>query len=242
VSFYTTGPSYDPSKSAVIEQVILRSGVNGTASQSSPGNCDDSTGDFADLALMRLSVRNDSLGSQAPLAWKYPGSGVPGKKVGAGIHNGNQNPTGVLLQVSDDTADGNDNDGRFDTVDDDTNKADSGGPFYVNGRVLGVLWGQAWVPFDHFNIYTSIPHHLDWILTKIGYSWSGQTPQANTMFTGTIVQTFFGTERMCQYACEKLELNNTASCKAYWFDSVSCNLVSNVTGAVTLGGFRGARR
>lgn len=238
VNFYTTGPGVS-TQNARIEQVIFRPGVTGPACNADSDDCFDSAGDWADVALLRLSATNESdlEGAHATLLWTYPGSGAAGKKVGAGGHDGNPNPTGILLQVSDETSSSDDSDGRFDTVDADTDGGDSGGPFYVNGRIAGVLWGQWWVPFDHYNIYTSIPHHLNWILTNIGYSWRGQPSQANTMYFGTVLQTFIGTERMCQYACEKM-----ASCEAYAHNTAldSCSLISEATGVSTVGGFRGA--
>ncbi|NVB80615.1 MAG: trypsin-like serine protease [Kofleriaceae bacterium] len=238
VNFYDTGPGFNASMTARIDQVILRPGVSGAACFNSDSNCLDSTGKFADVALLRLSTADepDLEGPHATLAWVYPGDGVAGKKVGAGSHDGNVNSFGILLQATDETS-SDDGNGRLETVDDDTDKGDSGGPFYVGGRVLGVLWGEAWVPFDWYNIYTSIPSHLDWILTNIGYSWRGQPSQANTLYSGTVLQTFFGTERVCQYACEKM-----ASCEAYAHNTALqiCQLVSEATGVSTGSGFRGA--
>ncbi|NJM90835.1 MAG: trypsin-like serine protease [Myxococcales bacterium] len=241
VRFYDTGPGVDSSTSARIEQVIVRPGLtgDGAACADSRSNCVDSSGLFADVALLRLSAGDESdlEGAHATLAWTYPGSGAAGKKVGAGGHDGNSNPTSILLQVSDTLDSSDDSSGGFDSTDDDVDPGDSGGPFYVSSRVVGVLWGKWWVPFDHFNIYTSIPRHLNWILTSIGYAWPGQPSQSNVTYNGSVVQSFFGTELECQYACDK-----TSSCQAYnYLPPVnSCSLYTGVTRGTAQSGWRSA--
>lgn len=237
VRFYEGGPGVG-SGTARIEEVILRPGVSGPACNNDEDNCWDSSGRFADIALLRLSAadENDLEGPHATLAWTYPGDGATGKKVGAGGHNGNANPNANLRQATDQLS-GSDQDGSFDTVDDHTDGGDSGGPFYVSNRVVGVLWGSWWVPFDHFNVYTSVPRHLSWILTQIGYSWRGQPSQTNRIYGGNLIEAVIGTELVCQYACEK-----TTSCEAYSYNPSGsmCGLYSNVTSSSTLSGWRGA--
>jgi len=238
VRFYTTGPGVS-TDNARIEQVIFRPGVTGPACNNDIDDCWDTAGQFADIALLRLSaaVEDDLEGAQATLAWTYPGDGHGGYKVGAGQHDGNPNPDAILLQAYDETSRDNDDDGRFYTVDDMADPGDSGGPFYYSNRVLGTLWGKWWEPFDHYNIYTSVPEHLSWILGQIGYSWRGQPAQSNTIYSGTAIQTFFASELRCQYACEK-----TASCEAYNFDtSVGvCSLQDNIQSVGTASGYHGA--
>lgn len=224
--FYTTGPARDTSVLARIAEVIYRPGA-------SPDSCcDDVNGTFADVALLRLTnhpSRTDlPEGHAATLAWSYPGEDVWGTKVGAGNHDWNDNPDRVLLQVSDTLDSPTDSGGYFTTTHDNTQPGDSGGPFYVNNRILGTLKGSGWDPWDgEWNKYTSVPEHLSWILTKIGYRWMGTPSQAGTRYAGSAIESFTGDERECQYACEK-----TGSCDAYnYFVPLSqCTLLDNVTG------------
>src|SRR5688500_13166634 len=60
VAFYTTGPESSTTKTAEIAQVILRPGVNGAvcAADDDPDDCYDSSGKFADVALIRLVSDN----------------------------------------------------------------------------------------------------------------------------------------------------------------------------------------
>jgi hypothetical protein len=247
VNFYTSGPGFAASERAQIVDVTFRPGVSGSACNNDIDDCWDSSGNFADIALLELAVPTSGAGTeanleglQATLAWEYPGDDAYGKKVGAGLHDGNSNNAGVLLQHPDYTSRDNDNDGRFYTVDVHTDGGDSGGPFYYSSKVLGTLWGKWWEPFDHYNIYTSVPKHLNWILTTIGYKWRGVAPQSNTLYSGTAVDSFYGTELECQYACEK-----TGSCEAYNFQSVplpgaaNCHLHTDVTEVATVSGWRG---
>jgi hypothetical protein len=244
VRFYDTGPGFAAGATGRVERVIVRPGLSGdgAACSDSTSNCVDSSGLFADVALLQLSSGTsgneaDLEGPHAILAWTYPGSGTSGKKVGAGAHNGNTNSNGTLLQVVDTLDSGNDSNGRFDSTDDDVDPGDSGGPFYVGSKIVGTLWGKWWVPFDHYNIYTSIPRHLNWILTNIGYTWPGQPSQTNTIYAGTAIQSFLGTELECQYACDK-----TSSCEAYNYLTTvsSCGLYANAGSASTFSGMRSA--
>ena len=243
LTFYSTGPDHDSTLTATVEEVFQRPGAT-TAECQVFSTCADNQGHFADIALLRLSntvtATKDSLLSGAPatLAWTYPGSGVAGKKVGAGNHDGVDNPNGTLRQITD-TTDGSDTDSMFYTSDDLVDGGDSGGPFYVNNRVVGTLWGHGQVGLDHYARHTSVAKHLDWILTSIGYAWPGQPPQQSIVINGTNTENFVGTERMCQYACEK-----TQSCEAYNYSTVgqSCGLYTAVTGAHAQAGWRSALR
>jgi hypothetical protein len=240
VMFYGAGPGFS-SANAQITGIRLRPGVDPTGCLADLSDCMDSSGNFAEIALLSLSAENedDLEGPHATLAWAYPGAGATGKVVGAGDHNNDtNNPTGILRQSTDETASSNDDGAMFKTSEGQTDPGDSGGPFYVNNRVLGVLSGEGQVGADTFGLYTSVPKHLHWILTSIGYSWRGQPSQANTWYSGTVIQSFVGTELVCQYACEK-----TPSCQAYNHQSGavnSCGLYTNVTNANTQSGWRGA--
>ncbi len=240
VNFYTTGPGFS-TLTARIELVKQRPGTNTAACASPwPWNCDDGTGLFADVALLRLSeistVIDSTASTPATLAWAYPGANAVGTKVGAGLHNGASNDAGVLRQINDTTDDSDDSDGDFITTTDDVNPGDSGGPFYASNRILGALNSYGWDPINgQYNVYTSIPRHLDWILQTIGYDWSGAPSQPNTTYQGTLLQSFSGGERACQYACD-----HTQSCQAYNHRGSSCGLYTNVTGASTQAGWHGA--
>jgi Trypsin/PAN domain len=240
IHFYTSGPDRDPFRQARIAKVIPRPGAQTSTCRDGNLTCTDSTGLFADVALLRLSdieATDDFVaGATATLAWKYPGDGVIGKKVGAGGHGGGGNPLGILLQVSDTTDSSDVAGGSFDTTSDGVDPGDSGGPFYVGTHVMGVLHGHV---VGDFARYTSVSKHLDWILTEMNFTWRGQPPQQNTRYTGSLVEAFLGTKQMCQYACEK-----TASCEAYNHHPSlsSCELVTNVTGASTATGFSSALR
>jgi Trypsin len=97
VQFYKTGPGVDTLSSSDIVAVHVRPGVNAsTCDHTYSDGCIDSSGDFADIAILELAANNeddeaDLEGHQATLAWVYPGYGVDGMKVGAGQHNGMAN-------------------------------------------------------------------------------------------------------------------------------------------------------
>lgn len=233
VFFYGAGPGIDEARSAQIDAVFARPGTTIAGCQDSPSSCIDTTGQFADVAVIRLtnevSATLDSLaGGQATLAWRYPGENVAGTQVGAGKHEGNPNDGGTLLQVNDTLDSASDSDSSFQTTTDFVDPGDSGGPFYVGGRILGTLWGHGWdLTEGYYSLYTSVPRHLDFILTSMGYHWIGQPSQANRAYAGTVIEAFAATEQVCQYACE-----HTASCQAYNVSATqTCSLVSNVVGS-----------
>ncbi len=239
VYFYDGGPGRG-SRGAKVVEVIRRPGAT-------PTHLEDNNGDLADLVLVRVQAKasNQSsedaiLGPSAVLAWKYPGDGAQGKKVGAGSHQGTFNPMGELRQISDKTDDNDDSGGYFVTAHEQLDKGDSGGPFYVNSRIVGVVKDQDWDLGDgNFNTYTSVPHHLDWILGKIGYRWRGLTPLQNIKYSGKVIETVFGSEKRCQYACEM-----TDKCEAYnWKTSTqTCQLMDDVTGKSASSSSRAALR
>lgn len=249
VQFYTTGPGVDSLMAADVVAVHVRPGVDPpTCDHTYSDGCKDTSGHFADIAVIELAAPEsgpgdelDLEGHQATLAWVYPGYGYDGVKVGAGLHNSQPNPNGTLLQYPDETTSDDDDDGHFDTRDENVNDRDSGGPFYYQGRVLGTLFGTTHTGLSYYNYYTSVPHHLNWILSTIGYKWRGLPAQSNTLYNGTILQSLMVTERVCQYACEK-----TSSCQAYNFytqappNTANCNLYGDLTSATTAAGWRSA--
>jgi hypothetical protein len=241
VRFYTSGPGWDSTLTGRIEQVTTPPGLNDASCATEGGNC-EAYGDFADMAILRISSEasddNALSGMRGVLAWKYPGDGAGGYKVGAGGHGGQSNSSGVLRQVYDTTDDSDDSGGYFVTSLQDTDDGDSGGPFYSGNKVVGTLWGRSWDIGDgYYAKYTSVPFRFDWILDTIGYEWQGQPRKVGVGVTGTTIETIIGSEQRCQYACE-----NTSSCEAYTYTpSVSvCNLVDNITGFTTSSSLRSA--
>lgn len=242
VNFYDAGPGFG-SRRAEVAQVFHRSGATPD---------DTYSGDLlADVVVVRLQATGDSgtyenqmEGPSAVLAWEYSGDSVTGTKVGSGEHNGDPNPSRKLRQVNDTTDDYEDDRGRFITSDDDSNHGDSGGPFYVDNRaslpprILGLLKRGGLDPVDgDWDLYTSMPAHLDWILQKMNYRWRGQPAQLEHRYVGTNVDTFTGSVLECQYACDR-----TQSCEAYNYfaGTDACALVTSVTGITDSVGYRGA--
>jgi hypothetical protein len=241
VLFYKLG-AFTTTGEATIAQRFARPGVSVNGCYQSQSSCWDATDHYADIALLRLDDQADEdtdlEGAIATLAWKFPGDGAPGKAIGAGRHDGEANPYKVLRQSSDTLASDDDDDGSFKTSEAQTDKGDSGGPFYVNNKVVGVLAGAGSAGLDTFGKYTSVPHHLTWILQTIGYHWRGQPAQTNTWYAGDLIESASISELACQYACER-----TTSCEAYNFQSgnvYSCGLYENVTHANTQSGWKGA--
>ena len=238
VEFYRYG-AFNPSGQAKIEQRWARPGVNPDACFDDQDNCYDDQGYFADIALLRLSANTESdlEFPQATLAWTYPGADVDGKVVGNGEHNGIDNPNASLRQANGELDWSDDVNGMFETDEAETDDGDSGGPFYVGTKVVGVLAGAYEYFPDTYGRYTSVPFYIHWLLTKTGYEWRGQPPQAETIFVGDVIESSTNSHLACQYACEK-----TTACEAYnWHDgSNACWLYRNVSPAGTQAGWTAA--
>lgn len=223
VNYFGTGSnSYAPLATA---NVVARFEVPG--SDGLAGDYSSIDNRFSDLAL--IQVDNDKFGTAATLAWRYPGSGFSGQKVGAGSHDGNSNVNGRLRQVSDTTYSANDNDGEFRTSTIRADEGDQGGPFYYQGRVLGVLDDDTGNPFDTHGRYTSVPNHLAWILETTKYRWSGSQP-SHVRYNGTVLEQFVpkdNSELICQYACD-----TRTDCQAYDFETFNstCKILGDLTG------------
>jgi hypothetical protein len=236
VMFYSNPSGHDFNLTGNIAQVVPRPGVDAMACLTN-NQCNDTSGVFSDLVLLRfrntVSGTTDSLDApQATLEWQFPADGTAGKIVGGGRHNGADNFVAKLMQITD-TIDGGEDNGAFYTNTDVSEPGDSGGPFYVGDRVVGVIRGQ--LPGSATK-FTSVPRHLDWILATIGYKWSGTPSHLGLVYNGTLMQSVVATERICQYACDK-----TQSCEAYNYFSGnhSCGLYTAVTGAHAQTGWRG---
>jgi hypothetical protein len=159
-----------------VDRVTLPSGI-----VTSTGDYLDSSNDFADLVVLRLSADVPGTSRPATLSWRYPGALANGFKVGAGRHNETANPAGVLLLKDDFTWTASDSGGFFNTHSEDTDAGDGGGPFFRNGgqtsgQVFGVLHGDVSdgfgcgiFPIATCNRYSSVPRHLDFILDAAAY-------------------------------------------------------------------------
>jgi hypothetical protein len=228
VSFYDQGSGRDVNDTAIVVDFLKRPGTNVKDCHDNL-NCYDSYGLWADVAVIVLD-RDVQTGSSAIMAWEAPGSGVTGQKVGAGLHNDLPNPAWTLLQVTDTTSN-TPNLGQFHTSHDWVNDQDSGGPFYVAGKIAGTLTGHQSGP-GGYAIHTSVATHLDWILQETGWTWRGGQPIYDHAYTGTVVDMFFNTtERVCRYACE-----NTTSCQGYNLLGSTCEVLTDIGTVYSLPG------
>jgi hypothetical protein len=203
ILFYTSTLANE-SSDRFIAAVRYPPGVN-------PANNDyhDSSNIYANLAIVQLETPVPSTSIAATLAWRYPGGGDPGTKVGAGQH---QTPStaSMLRQIGDTTYSGSDNGGNFWTSGQQTNTGDDGGPFYDGSRVLGVFDTYIW-EWVYRDQYTSVPESLNWILANNGFAWSHLRYTFWRISSGTILEQFaVESESVCQYACQ-----NSSSCGGY---------------------------
>lgn len=224
VRFYGNATTPDPATQRTIEAVFIRAGVH------PPDDLEDTNGDFADFAVLRLSSAFNA-GNIATMAWEFPAEGSLGTKVGQGEHNGDPNPSHLLKMVNDHTSDSSDAGGDFHTENDSTNSGDSGGGFFVDGKVVGDLWG--WVRFADLstaNKYTSTPYFLNRILDDIDFQWNGSAVGHGAFIGGHVIDSFLALgEPVCQYACTK-----TSACVAYDYlvgPFGTCTLLSTITSA-----------
>lgn len=231
VTFYGSSSLPDPSTNHTIQAVVMRAGVN------PPDDLDDTNGDFADFALIEMTTPFTDA-NIAVMNWKFPAEGTSGVKVGSGQHNEQPNQSRRLEMVKDVTSDSSDDGGDFHTDNDSVDPGDSGGGFFVDGKLTGDLWGVSPQGFHVEDKYTSTPYWIDRILLHTGYSWSGGIVQADKVVSGTKLDSFLvKSELVCQYACD-----NTSSCKGYNFFALSCELLSSTTGTVSAPGFHSSKK
>lgn len=203
--FYTSTLANETSDREIID-VDFPPGVNPAT-----GDYHDSDNKYANLAVVRLETAVPSTSIAATLAWRYPGAGDEGTKVGAGQHQ-TSSTASTLRQIGDTTYSGSDSGGHFWTSGQQTNTWDDGGPFYDGSRVLGVFDTYIW-EWVYRDQYSSVPASLNWILTKNGFAWNHLRYTFWRISAGTIVDQFYvESEGVCQYACEK-----TSSCGGYSF-------------------------
>ena len=173
------------------------------------GDYHDTNNKYANLAIVQLETPVPSTSIAATLAWRYPGGGAEGIKVGAGQHQ-TSSTASTLRQIGDTTYSGSGSDGHFWTSGQQTNTWDDGGPFYNDSRVLGVFDTYIW-EWVYRDQYTSVPESLNWILANSGFTWNHLRFTFWRVSAGTILEQFaVESENQCQYACEK-----TSSCGGY---------------------------
>ncbi|MFT3775262.1 MAG: trypsin-like serine protease [Minicystis sp.] len=218
VKFYTG--STPISATRTVTMVNLRPGVN-----PDDDDLDDANGEFADLALLTLDSAIPSTSVPAELPLTYPGNNVNGYMVGRGRHDscnpawscidGQPNPDEVLEYFYSHTYSSDNNDGHFLVDDPNVNHGDSGGPFYTYNattgrmRVHGVLYGII-VEWGAHAKYTSIEHHLTWILDKMSYT-GGMLVEDNYDRPGSNYSAMLTQDwRRCTLACAQ-----DAACKSW---------------------------
>ncbi len=216
---------------AWIDRVDMRSGVN-------PATDDyiDSTGKFADIAVITLDRDVAPFSVKAELPGDFPGNNVRGVMVGRGNHNGQPNSTGQLRYIWTNTYSTHVNDGHFLTEGSNVDNGDSGGGFFTynassrNWEVHGTLYGRVW-EWAYRGKYTSIEHHLDWVLDKTDYGTS-QPWQFGRYVIGTYLgYTNVGSverEAKCILSCEK-----DGRCEGVTMYGSYCYKYENVTGTGT---------
>lgn len=201
--------------SVAVTQVQLVPGVV-------PANDDwtDSNGNFADIAVLTLASAIPATSAVAQLAITYPGSNGAGTAVGRGEHDGNQNPTNLLLSAPNGYYSSDNSVGFFYTNDDRTNPGDSGGPIYTNGQVQGALWGYWLVAGALRDKYTAVSFHLPFILNAIGFTGSFSSISSNVIRNGTAIESIVTSDlRTC-----KLDCMQTSSCVAFSFRPAPLNI------------------
>ena len=206
-----------------ITRVTVRPGVD-----ASRGDFTDINDKFADVAVVELNRAIPSFAAVIELPLRYPGNQVWAGQVGAGSHDGDANLARELREVWTKTYSSDVNDGHILVDDEQTDPGDSGGPLYMFNsntdryEVQGVLLGDVW-EWGWRNKYTSIVHHLDWIMNQISYS--SRAWRLDQFINGTYVGfESVSTRARCVLACEK-----DTACNAITFRGNACYKFSSVT-------------
>jgi hypothetical protein len=225
VRFFSAGSAFPQSSDTArsVDKVGKRPGT-------STSDWEDENGIFSDIAILKLDGPTVTTGTFAKLAWLYPGDDAFGEKVGNGAHEDISSNFGILRRKYDTTWTSSDADGPFRTSEDAVNVGDSGGAFYYQSKLLGVLSSHDLFSGVWRARYTSVARHLHWILDVINYEWPGMPPVNGRWLQGAASTSFFGKSHLvCQYACD-----NTSTCAGYNYLSTldQCNLLSTVTSAI----------
>jgi hypothetical protein len=216
------------------EQLVINAVVTPPGTSIANVDWTDSNDRLADIAVLRTETAPAS-GSPVRVSWAYPGPDKAGFKVGAGAHEGNPNLAGFLMQKDDLTYSGNDSGGGFRTSEFALDDGDIGGAFYRTSALLGVAHDNApGLPLRAY--YTSTSRHLDWIIEKTRFHWSGEDPQ-NRRLQGQEEQIIDGSFERCQYACQ-----HTGSCMAFSYRNSNgeCRLLNTVALATPSNDYRSA--
>lgn len=211
VQFYTStdtsiAPPPDPATERSVAAVMIPSGVH-------PASADftDTLGRFADIAVLRLGSDIPATSMVADLGWIFPGSATWGAKVGGAPSSPGASDVGFLRMVFDQVDSSSDGDGSFLTDHDQTEDGDSGGPFNVSSRTIGVLSGAWGFGLVWQNKYSSVPIHLPFILTQMGYQFSGTVFIPGAIITGqNLTSLTNSSQSVCAYACD-----HTQQCVAF---------------------------
>lgn len=232
------GPTF--AQGRPVRNVELRPGIIPTP-VGQPSHFLDDDGDFADIAVVSIGASIPFPTSNATLAWTFPDELINGIQVGSGLHDydsdGDEdaNPSAALHSRGSITFDDNDDgiaagvyDGGFRLMFHTTNNGDSGGPFYdLQKRVLGILYGAS----NGKSLYTSVPHHLPWILSRIGWEWPWGAIDTTLRRRGTGESFRTPSSLVCRYACSKTEM-----CVAFTHSSASdtCWLIQSQTAPIAV--------
>lgn len=225
--YYGTHVTSNHAQPRFVRMVRIRPGV--VPRPLDLGDYWDEDGNFADIAVISLGAEFAFATKPAVMRWTFPDTPINGIQVGRGMHDGEENGSAMLLSRGSATFDDNDDFGNFRLAFDTTNEGDSGGPFYdASYHVLGVLHGTQ----NGQNLYTSVPHHLGWILHMMEWEWPHRGISSGMRRTGTSISgaTFTAeTLEVCGYAC-----SNTTACAAFNYKGAngSCVMLSTITGWV----------
>lgn len=199
VYFYESPSGVSTLLDRIVDQVRLRPGVVPIAD-----HYVDVNGDFADVALLRLTRPIPESSTPAVMAWQSPPAPSEGARVGAGRHGGLSNPT-FRLRTNTDLGMFPAVGGAFFTSHTETNAGDEGGPFYRGGHasLLGVFSSAVGAR----DKYTSVARHLPWVLDAIDYGGpfviDGLVGVPTNATSGFVTPS----SAVCAYACD-----NTAGC------------------------------
>ncbi|APR85160.1 Hypothetical protein A7982_10509 [Minicystis rosea] len=235
VKFYTG--NLPTGTTRTVNMVDLRPGVD-----PDDDHLDDASGDFADIALLTLDTAIPSTSVAAELPLSYPGNDVNGYIVGRGNHDscnpawscidGQPNPDEDLRYFVSHTYSSDNEDGHFLVDDPNVNHGDSGGPFFTYNattgrmRVHGDLYGII-VEWGAHAKYTSIEHHLSWLLQKMSYT-GGMTIDAGSDRPGSTYAAILTDDfRRCALACAQ-----DSACKSWSHYDLGAASTCNLKNAV----------
>jgi hypothetical protein len=228
VGFYSGSNIPVAGSGITVSEVFLKAGVHPDV-----GDLHDTSGNFADYAVLKLASNIPSTSRVADIDLSYPGEDSLAMAVGSGMHNGDPNRLRSLRFAMNSFYSSSTSSGFFYMNECRTDDGDSGGPLFGNGntKLEGVLSGCDLIG-SWRNAYTSTAFHIKHILDSMAYSGPG-LKLPNTMLSGTLISTsFLPSARVCEYACD-----TNASCHGFTSVGAFCTLYSTLsTNTVTLQG------